>query len=231
MLKVYLCAFLNNYYIEEAKICIESLRKNGLFTGPIYLFTDIDTSIEGVEIIKTPCESIPFSACFRTRLFEYITDYISDDIFLYLDTDIIILKPLPSFNSIGDKIQVYGYPSRTQNHTSFSGFITNNINYTSKTAICSGILLFRPSLKVKNVFDETYELYKSLIKLKKVNSCWEQPALCFILIKHEMYEISLSHYVYEERTQSKITDLHIFNHFCALRGNTRYKRMKKYITN
>ena len=52
MLKVYLCAFKNKIYIEEAKICIESLLINRRFTGPIYLFTDIDVSINGVKIIK-----------------------------------------------------------------------------------------------------------------------------------------------------------------------------------
>jgi hypothetical protein len=226
MLKVYLCAFLNNVYIEEAKICIESLRKTGRFTGPIYLFTDKDISINGVEIIKVKCESIPLSASFRTRLFEHVKDFNSDDIFLYLDTDIVLLKPLPSYDLIGDKINVYGYPLRTQAETSFSGFLTNDSNYTSKTAICSGILLFRPSPKVKKVFDDTYKLYTELILKKKINGCWEQPALCLILIKEDMYDISLTDFVYEERTKTKIQSSHIFNHFCSLRSNKRYEQMK-----
>ncbi len=229
MLKVYLCAFIKKEYIEEAKICIQSLRKNGNFNGPIYLFTDMNISIDGVEVIKVNCGSVFLSACFRTRLFEYIKDFSDDDIFLYLDTDIIILKPLPSFDNIGHKINTYGYPSRTQKEPSFAGFITNNINYTSKIAICSGILLFRPSLKVKKVFDETYKLYNNLIINKKINSCWEQPALCFILTKEDMNDITLNDYVYEERTKSKITDLQIFNHFCGLRGKERYKKMKYYL--
>lgn len=229
MLKVYLCAFIKKEYIEEAKICIQSLRKNGCFNGPIYLFTDMDISISGIEVIKVKCQSVFLSASFRTRLFEYIKDFSDDDIFLYLDTDIVILKPLPSFDDIGEKIQTYGYPLRTQKEQSFAGFITNDINYTSKTAICSGILLFRPSLKVKKVFDDTYKLYNILIINKKINGCWEQPALCYTLIKHDMYDISLNNYVYEERTKSKITDLQIFNHFCGLRGLERYKKMKKYL--
>jgi len=230
MLKVYLCAFLNDAYIEEAKICIESLRTTGRFTGPIYLFTDKDISIIGVEIIKVKCESIPLSSSFRTRLFEHMKDFNVDDIFLYLDTDIVLLKPLPSYDHIGDKINVYGYPSRTQAQRSFSGFITNDSNYTTKTAICAGILLFRPSPKVKKVFDDTYELYIKLIKEKKSNECWEQPALCLILIKEDMYDISLTDFVYEERTKTNIQSSHIFNHFCGLRSNKRYEQMKKYIS-
>jgi len=97
-------------------------------------------------------------------LFEHIKDFSSTDIFLYLDTDIVVLKPLPSFDSIGDKIQVYGYPSRTQKEDSFSGFITDDVHYTSKPAICTGILLFRPSTNVKHVFDKTYTLYLDLLR-------------------------------------------------------------------
>lgn len=166
MLKIYICAFKNKYYLEEAKICIESLRTNGKFNGLIYLFTDMEVILPNVEVIKANVESIPLSASFRIQLFNYIKDYNSNDIFLYLDTDIVILKPLPSFDYIGNKIQVYGYPTRNQEGSSFSGFITNNPDFTKKTAICSGILLFRPSLQVKKVFDETYELYNELIKKK-----------------------------------------------------------------
>ena len=157
MLKIYLCAFKKNCYLEEAKICIESLRTNGQFKGPIYLFTDMEVTLTNIEVIKANCESIPLSAAFRIQLFNYIKDYDSNDIFLYLDTDIVILKPLPSFNYIGNKIQVYGYPSRSQVSPSFSGFITNDPHFTKKTAISSGILLFRPSLKVKKVFDSNFK--------------------------------------------------------------------------
>jgi hypothetical protein len=229
MLKVYLCAFLNQVYIEEARICIESLRINGCFSGPIYLFTDHDVEITGVEIIKVECESVPLSASFRTRLFEYINDFTIDDIFLYLDTDIVILKSLPSFDSISEKIHVYGYPSRTQEGNNFSGFITDDLKYTSATAINSGILLFRPSEKVKEVFNDTYDLYKKLILEGKLNSCWEQPALCFMLIKQDMCDISLNKLVCEERALPKNIDSCIFNHFCGLRGKFRYISMKKYL--
>lgn len=229
MLKIYLCAFKTECYLKEANVCIESLRTKGQFNGPVYLFTDMDVTIADVQVIKVNCESVPLSASFRTRLFEYIKDYDSDDIFLYIDTDIVALKPLPLFNSIGNKIQVYGYPSRTQVEPSFSGFITNDTHFTKKTAVSTGLLLFRPSLKVKKVLDETYELYKQLIKKNKINDCWEQPALCFKLIESDMYEMSLNDYVYEERTRIPKNELHIFNHFCGMRGNARHAQMKKYL--
>lgn len=229
MLKIYLCAFLSTIYLEEAKVCIESIRTHGDFKGTIYLFTDMDVFIKDVEVIKTKCASVNLSASYRTRLFDHLKDLSDNDVFLYLDTDIIVLKPLPTFDDIDNKIHVYGYPKRTQKEHSFAGFITNDINYTSQTAICSGILLFRPSLMVKKVFDDIYKLYIDLINKGKINACWEQPALCYVLIEQDMFNISLTDYVYEERTKNKISDNHIFNHFCGMRGDSRYNNMKKYL--
>ena len=123
MLKVYLCALKKKCYLEEAKICIESLRTNGKFNGPIYLFTDMNISMTNVEVINVNCESVSLAPSFRLKLFRYINNYNSEDIFLYLDTDIVILKPLPNFKFIDNKIHVYGYPLRTQKENSFSGFI------------------------------------------------------------------------------------------------------------
>lgn len=245
MLRIYLCALKNKIYLEEALVCIESLRTNGQFKGIIYLFTDMDIYLDDVEIIKVKCESVPLSAGFRLRVFDYISEYDHNDVFLYLDTDIVALKPIPSFEYIGDKIQLYGYSDRSQTYGSFAGFIVNNTSDKKKIkdlkgqshkvrkipGMCSGILLFRPSDKVFSVFKKTCKLYSKLIKKNRINCCWEQPALNYILIKHDMYEISLSDYVFEERTLpfKSITDLHVFNHFCGGREPDRSSRMKKYL--
>jgi lipopolysaccharide biosynthesis glycosyltransferase len=229
MLKIYTCAFRNQCYLEEAKVCIESLRTNGQFQGPIYLLTDMEVTIPNVEVIKTNCTSVELSAAYRIKVFDYIKEYDSNDIFLYLDTDIVTLKPLPSFNDIDDKVNVYGYSWRKQAEHSFSGFLTNDPHFTEKNATSSGVLLFRPSLKVKKIFDEIYELYYGLIQRGHINAMWEQPSICFKLIEHDMLNSSLNDYVYEERSKKPITEQHIFNHFCGMRGDDRYKKMKKYL--
>lgn len=64
----------------------------------------MDVVIDTVNVIQVQCESIPLSASFRTRVFEYITEYNENDIFLYLDTDIIVTNPLPTFDAIDSKI-------------------------------------------------------------------------------------------------------------------------------
>jgi lipopolysaccharide biosynthesis glycosyltransferase len=166
---IYLCAFINKYYIEEAMVCIESIRKNGKFTGDIYLFTDMDVLIDNVKIVKTTVECVYLSASYRLRFFEHIKlNEVKNEIVLYLDTDIVVLNEIPTFDNINNKIQTYGYPNRRQIEKSFAGAITDETNYTDKVAISSGILLFRASTVVKKVFDETYELYLELINKEKV---------------------------------------------------------------
>jgi lipopolysaccharide biosynthesis glycosyltransferase len=233
VLKIYLCAFINNKYIEEAKVCIQSIRQNGLFNGEIYLFTDMNVVVndENVHIIKVNCKTVELSAVYRTRLFEHldINKFSEDDIILYLDSDIVVMKPIPSFEFITDKIHVYGYPSRKQKEGSFAGFITSEPKYVNYVAFCSGILLFRPSNKIKQVFDEIYSLYLELINKNKINPCWEQPALCYKLIEHEIVCIDLNDLVYEERTKGVIEDGHVFNHLCGMRSCDRVNLMKKYL--
>ena len=103
---IYLCAFKNKIYIEEAKLCIRSIREKGEFNGKIYLFTDIDIEIDGVDIIRTLVSSVPYSASYRMRFFEHIPlkDLDCDEPILYLDTDIIVTSKIPDFTDIDNKI-------------------------------------------------------------------------------------------------------------------------------
>ena len=115
MLKIYICACKNKFYLKEAKICIDSIRKNGQFNGLIYLLTDIpqfikelEFNLTNLEVIKVNCKTNKLSAALRTQIFNYIENYDHNDIFLYLDTDIVIVKPLPTFDYIDDKYESYG---------------------------------------------------------------------------------------------------------------------------
>lgn len=236
MLKIYTCAFLNENYLNEAKISIESLRTNGAFDGPIYLITDMSCSIDGVNVIYASCPDVPTSSAFKLKVFEYIKDFSDDDIVLYLDTDIVLLKPIPSFNDIDDKINFYEYPSQKQNLIYFAGFITEDPEIISKQAFSAGLFVFRPSEAVKDTFSKAFSLFSDLNKKGKINGCWEQPALCYTVIKENMYTLSLTPYIYEERWKDwyiapdgRPKESHIFNHFCALRGVNRQTEMKKYL--
>ncbi len=228
---IYLCAFIHPRYIEQAKICIRSIREKGQFTGKIYLFTDQEVSIENVDIIKTNIESRELSASFRLRIFEYISlqTIPTNEVLLYLDTDIVIINKIPSFNDINHKIHLYGYPSKTQISHSGAGFITIDSHYTSKTEICSGILLFKPSTLVKKVFDEAYSLYNFLLSDNIINEYWEQPALSYIMTAYDMDEVSLNRFVHEIGDDTMINKDTIFIHYCGIRNSSLCKMMKNML--
>lgn len=233
-LKVYICAFKSEAYLHEAKICIKTLREAGKFTGEIYLFTDLISNLKNVNIVNIECSDIYNAAAMRLKFFEHVNTRASD-IILYLDTDIMILKNLPDFKYIDDRVHVYGYngefgrAKRFQTESSFAGYLTNDINISEQHPFCSGILLFRPTNIIKNLFSTVCEHYNNQIKNNRVNSCWEQPALNLVLCEHNMYKISLNKYVHEERDKKPIHESVVFNHFCGMRGTRRASLMNKYI--
>lgn len=235
MLKIYMCVFFSQDYVKEAKLCIESLRTHGKYAGEIYLFTDLeDIKIEGVTIIKADCDSIANSSAFRLDVFNYI-EFKEDDIVLYLDTDIMILKPLPDFSWIDDKVNVYGYNGtfgyrkRKQKEESFAGYLTTDREIVEQDAFCAGILLFRPTEYIRKLFADTLSLHRQNVKVGKINNCWEQPSLCFILAKNHMFSLNLNAFVHEERMNANVKDSVIFNHFCGMRGHQRNVQMRKYL--
>jgi lipopolysaccharide biosynthesis glycosyltransferase len=236
-LKIYLCAFKNPSYFAEANICIRSIREKGKFNGPIYLLTDqeVKDDLYGTQVIQTACESVYDSASKRLEIFHYIPDFNETDIILYLDTDIVVKNTIPDFKDIDENVNVYGYDGtfgysqRSQNEKSFAGHIAPG-KFTIHNGFCSGILLFRPTQKVKTIFENALELYKKEIQRNNINYCWEQPSLCYILIENEAYTISLNKYVMENRASSfTYKEGVIFNHFCGERGDQRAKRMLEHL--
>ena len=229
-----MCAFKSEAYLNEAKICIRTLREAGNFTGDIYLFTDLISNLKNVNVVNIECSDIYNAAAMRLKYFEYVKTQASD-IILYLDTDILILKNLPDLGYIDDKVHVYGYngefgwTKRLQAESSFAGHLINDTNITEQHPFCSGILLFRPTSIIENLFSTVCEYYNDQIKNNRVNSCWEQPALNLVLCKHNMFEISLNRYVHEERNKKPIHESVVFNHFCGMRGAGRASLMNKYI--
>lgn len=231
--KIYTCAFRSNIYIDEAKLCIEALRKNGKFQGEIFLLTDLNVNISGVNVIKAECRSISDSAAFRLKIFDYVK-FHQDDIVIYMDTDVVTLKRLPNFTIHDNKVHVYGYngehfPKRKQIEKSFAGHITNDVNIVNMYPFCTGILVFKPSKNIESLFKEAYQLFEYHEKMNNINDCWEQPMLNLVLARNDMYEISLNEFVHEQRTNKAIRDSVVFNHLCGMRGPSRRNIMSSYI--
>lgn len=244
-LRIVLLAFTEDHYIQEATICIESLRKNGRFIGLIDLITNcphasfpqyLEVHVHHVDDV----DNVMKAAGYRLRILE-ILQWHPEDIFLYLDTDIVCMKDMSVFNdftkTIDGQLHVYGYEhqGRTQAHENMAGFLTSESDILQQTAWCSGILLFRPTDDIRKALLDTWDMYTDhMNKGKHINSCWEQPFICLVFCSLRLCSITLTKFVMEERHKAvgfyaKIDDCCVFNHFCGLRGKNRQSLMRKYV--
>lgn len=234
-MRVVYCAFNKQNYIDEAIVSITSLRERGRFFGNVSLITNlnIDKNVKqnlNLDVIFTEeFNSTELSAGARLKIFDLIK-FNENEIIMYLDTDIVLLKNLPDFSNITNKFYVYGYPHRTQKDKSFAGLLTTEINILKQQSINTGILIFRNNILNRNVLKNSWNKYYQDIKNNvKISSKWEQPYLCYELCKSGLYEHKLNSIVGEEREKENINSKTVFIHFCTLRGIERVKLMRKYL--
>lgn len=230
------CFFKDNYY-KEAILSIKSIRNNGKFNGKISLicdklvinhasiFHDLNVNIKIVD----DCKNIASSSGYRLKMIDTLNLQYNENI-LYLDTDIMILKPiiLPKLNN---KVNGYGPSNTTQNTKSYAGLLTKDHNILKMPALNAGILYFNPNNKIHTCFKNAWNNLQK--NIKKVTDVWEQPYLNLELCKNNLYTLSLNDIVFEERWIKEknmlCKDNYIFNHFCGLRGDTRKIKMEKYL--
>lgn len=250
-LRVVLCCFLDKHYLDEAYVCIQSLRHVGKFAGRVDMFTDLlPLSEKWQEIGNVYCHqvtevhSIADGAGYRLRMLDLL-EWKDTDIFLYLDTDIVCVHDMSLFlqhaHSINEKLHVYGHndnsPQRiTQKHPCFAGQLSKDPNIVNQVAWCSGILLFRPSTKMKQLLKRTQDMYNQILKNNQVTKVWEQPSLCLVFCQENHYETSLDPFTceyryhiptYRSKHMAKPPGEHVtFTHFCDLRGHQRKRLME-----
>lgn len=233
-MKIIYCAFNKPSYLEEAFVSIKSLRKYGKYHNIVYVITNLKVK---QSIIKTLNLSIIFTNQFnsvqlaagaRLKILELIP-FDNNEICMYLDTDIVILKEL-NICTVTNKFMVYGYPHRTQKDKSFAGLLTDKPFIINQPSINTGILIFKNNEINRKILLEAWNYYyHDIINNIKISDKWEQPYLCYKLCEYNNYEHKLNNVVGEERNLNTITNKTIFNHFCTLRGDYRINLMKKYL--
>ena len=247
ILRIVFCCFSHDDFLQEAFISIESLRCIGKFKGNITLVTEFtnvqNKMIDDIIIVETPTNK-DLGPATRLRILDLI-NYNSNDVILYLDTDVLCVGEMDFFvefcKTIDDDLQVYGYEetSRKQSGKTFALRYTNDKSILDQVAWCSGILLFRPSIIIKETFQKAYTHYENHLKTCGDDDMWEQPSLCLKFCENRRYKTTLDPFVYEERMshtnfQGKSPSLHpninpVFNHFFGSRGPDRNKNMRKIL--
>jgi hypothetical protein len=231
---IYYCGFGERYF-QEAIISALSVRTIGGFDGEILIFCDRNYGFSWLEnygydapkvtLVNLGDKEPQEAAAFRLEIFNYIP--IDDEsLLVYLDTDIVCIRCIEWKELLANcdlnLVNLYGYPDRNQDNPNMAGFVTDDMGILSQKAFCSGLLLFRPLDSIAQAFVEVLQRYANQ---QNINVCWEQPMLCYVLLKNNLANITLDRYVNELRNPDADKKDAVFNHLCALRSENRPAQM------
>lgn len=242
----YFCVFYNRDYFKLADILLKSVlmfSKTDTIDFLIMTTDDFKDSVHAlcatvgiyVRIFSVPLKTIFQAACARLQIFDYpeIDKY---DTILYLDTDIMVKDDLRKIFSFKLEERIYAIESGTIQSPSFGAQFFQAPFDPSIKGFNSGTLLFKRSLKIRDVFSrirghaEAYAESGALIPY-----CMDQPFINYHFIRCGLYDNTLLNpYVslFEGYDEVKNEATSIICHFSYPIGNSGHKlaRMKKYFT-
>jgi predicted O-methyltransferase YrrM len=249
---IFVCVFNNEKFIKLLYLLLESIYIFGAINLDTHIL--IYTSEEYMNIIKNSSlyrDNIIFSinnnynsvdlACrARLDLFELVNEQNQDRILdnyekiLYLDTDILIKNDINKIFDLllEDKIYALEEGSIDSGNTSWgSSLFLNNSevnNYEDKSAFSSGVMLFKNSTVIKNLFN----IIKEHINSENISERWfhDQPYIVYNAMKHGLS----NNKVFKEHVG--LNDYDIFNnktiiHFCGYPGvcDHKFVNMNNYL--
>ena len=242
---VYMCVFYNKDYIQLLRLLLCSIRFYSHPLGADLLVItsrDLEPAIQelatsiGIPLhtMVLPCETLFEAACARLSIFEYpaIQQYAK---VLYLDTDILIKKPLDALLRLPLQDKLYGLECGMTNQPNFGSQFLSSTDTVTK-GINSGTLLFKPSSAIRTLFQQIRDHVAQHVKEgAAVPYAMDQPFINYHAIKNDMCENqTLKPYValFEDVDHPPNEDTAAICHFSFPIGNFahKYGRMKRYFT-
>ena len=240
---VYMTVFRNAGYIDLLALLLKSMKLKGCLnneTTDILLIThpSMNDAI-GEKVVPLDfrlnlwyldLHELIDAARSRLLIFDYpfIDKY---DKILYLDTDILINSDINKILDIPiQKDILYVGPEMTLTSEYHGGWLYGS-NYPnidmSQPAFSSGILFFRNSQKVKDMFHATNALIHQelVVKGNQTPSCLDQPFLVFNAAIRNMYNTTtINHFICGGRCPEFVNEKFIIYHFA---GDIGYPVSKK----
>lgn len=157
--------------------------------------SDVLVAAKGLPNVTTRIHSIDtVFECGRSKIKIFDHDVSAYSKILYLDTDILVNESLkPLFDIDLDPNKLYALEEGVVSHEFWGGetplFDLTKIDGNT-TAFCSGVLLFRNSTQMKQLFLEMNERIDLDIYVKKVpiSGCIEQPYVNYCAIMNGQYD-------------------------------------------
>jgi len=203
---VYLCVFYNTDYILLLKEVFRSIDRCGgldentdlvIFTHPTFQ-TEIQAAAEEsnlfIRLFFIEFNTLFHSAMARLFLYEWAPIWNYDKI-LYLDTDLLINGVLSRIFQLPIEIgKLYALEEGTIGHSFWGGDLFDfSVWDREMPGFTSGVLLFKNTVEIKNLFISVIEHIHSdcIVKRKFVPSALEQPYLIYHAYTQNKYDIDL----------------------------------------
>jgi len=199
---IYMCVFRSREYITLFQYLAESIVSYGELTNDtdVIVLTQSDFEEDIVRVAKGlpnlttrfySIDSVFESSRTKLRIFDH--DLSAYSKILYLDTDILVNGPLkPLFDIDLDPTKLYALEEGVVSHEYWGGeiplFDLSQIDGNT-TAFSAGILLFKNSPEMKQLFSEMNERIDLDVYEKKIpiSGCLEQPFVNYCAIMKGQY--------------------------------------------
>ena len=203
---IYLCVFYNTDYILLLQEVFRSIDRCGgldentdivIFTHPTFQ-TEIQAAAEEsnlfIRLFFIEFNTLFHSAMARLFLYEWAPIWNYDKI-LYLDTDLLINGVLSRMFQLPiESGKLYALEEGTIGHSFWGGDLFDFSAWDrTMPGFTSGVLLFKNTVEIKNLFISVIEHIHSdcIVKRKFVPSALEQPYLIYHAYTQNKYDIDL----------------------------------------
>jgi hypothetical protein len=203
---VYLCVFYNTDYILLLQEVFRSIERCGgldentdivIFTHPTFQ-TEIQAAATEsnltIQFFFIEFNTLFHSAMARLFLYEWAQIWIYDKV-LYLDTDILINGVLSRMFQLPiESGRLYALEEGTIGHSFWGGDLFDFSTWDQEMpGFTSGVLLFKNTVEIKNLFFSVVEHIHSdcIVKRKFVPSALEQPYLIYHAYTQNKYDTDL----------------------------------------
>jgi hypothetical protein len=200
---IYMCVFRSREYITLFQYLVDSIVSYGELSNDtdVIVLTqsdfeeDILSAAKGLPNVTTRIHSIDtVFECGRSKIRIFEHDVSAYSKILYLDTDILVNEPLkPLFDIDVDPNKLYALEEGVVSHEFWGGetplFDLTKIDGNT-TAFCSGVLLFKNSPQMKQLFSEMNAKIDLDIYVNKIpiSGCIEQPYVNYCAIMNGQYD-------------------------------------------
>jgi hypothetical protein len=239
---IYFCVFHNEGYLDLLKLLLVSLITYSDLTHIDLLILTSENLVEkiqqfaiilNIKIDTFICkfDTLKEALCSRLYIFDYPLISLYNKI-LYLDTDIIIQNDINRIlnNTIEDLL--YGVKEGTIDHPYWGGSFFDFTKVDTEPGMNSGILLFKPSQKIKDNFLKIIHYIQTNIELPE---CPDQSLLNYYFYKEINLELLDTYAIFysKDADLNIIKENNIFCHFTWPIGDPMNKlfRMKIFLTN